>query len=149
MAVFPNRAVSQTITSYGEAAITNPSRVYSQPDPGEVSRAYDSWLLTNEANKLKGKYGGACVTFARNFTKATVEDVSGVARDVRTNTSTPEVGEIVKTKESSVGHLSVLIAINDGTGTVVDSNYGWDGIIRIRTISLDDPKILGYIKIIN
>ncbi|MGH7249410.1 MAG: CHAP domain-containing protein [Minisyncoccia bacterium] len=145
--VFPNKVVSQTISTYDEAKITNPSTVYSQPEPDEVSRAYESWLLTQQAEKLKGRYGGPCVTFARNFTKATPADVSGMAKNVPTNTTTPEVGEIVKTNESHFGHLAVVIEMDEDSLTVVESNYHWNGVIGIRQISLTDPNIIGYIKI--
>lgn len=119
----------------------------STPDSKTVSRAYASYLLTKKAEKLVGKYGGACVTFARNFTGATPDVVSGMARNVETNTTTPEVGEIVKTNESSAGHLEVIIGIDGDNLTIVDSNYGWDNLIRIRIINAQDPKILGYIKL--
>ncbi len=142
----PIRVISQTIQSYDDAKITNPSAVYSQPDPNEVSRAYESWILTQKATKLKGKYGGACVTFARNFTKATPDIVGGMAKNVATNTTTPEIGAIVKTSESRWGHLAVIIAINDQTLTVVDSNYELDGIIHIRQISVTAPYIKGYLS---
>ncbi len=145
--VFPKAVVSQTIQTYDEAKITNPSIVYSQPDPNEVARAYNSWLLTEKAKQLKGKYGGACVTFARNFTKATVKDVSGMAKNVPTNSTTPEVGEIVKTNESIYGHLAVIISVDEDSFTVVESNWHWNGIIGMRVIDNDDPRIVGYIML--
>lgn len=143
----PNKSVSQTITTYDEATIVNPSVVYSEPTAAEVSQAYNSYLLTQRAEKLVGKHGGQCVTFARDFLDATPADVGGVAREVKTNTTTPEVGEIVKTDESKAGHLAVIIAQDGDTLTLVDSNYDLDQIIHIRTININDPKILGYIKL--
>lgn len=145
--VTPNKAVSQTITSYDEAKIVNPSEVYETPDSERVTAAYASYLLTQKAEKLVGTYGGACVSFARNFTGATPDVVGGMARNVPTNTTTPDIGEIIKTDESPAGHLGVVIAIDGDTLTVVDSNYHWDNIIHIRIINLNDPKILGYIKL--
>ncbi len=147
LTVFPGKAVSQTIQSYDEAKITNPSAVLSSPDPNAVARAYKSYQLRLEADKLKGKYGGACVTFARNFTQATPDVVGGMARNVATNTTTPEIGAIVKTNESRFGHLAVVIGLTDDTETVVESNYHWNGVIGIREISLTDPKIVGYLTI--
>ena len=143
----PNKVVSQTIQGYDEAKITNPSAVYSQPDPNEVARAYQSWLLQQKAKKLVGKYGGACVTFARNFTESSTDTVSGMAKNVATNTTTPEIGAIVKTNESRFGHLAVVIGLTDDTATVVEANYHWNGVIGIREIPLDDPKIVGYLTI--
>ena len=143
----PNKVVSQT--TYDESLRPSPV-VYIQAEPSnteEVSRLYQSWLLTNKAKKLKGKYGGPCVTFARNFTGASMDDVSGIANKVKTNSITPEIGEIVKTNESFAGHLQVIISIDGDILTVIDSNYEWDGVIRIRTINANDDKILGYIKI--
>ncbi len=119
-----------------------------QPDPADTSRLYNEWLVEQKAEKLKGKYGGPCVTFARNFTGADKADVGGMARNVQTNTTTPEVGEIVKTNESKFGHLAVIIDIKeDGSIVVVESNYHWNGIIGIREIHKDSPVIVGYIII--
>lgn len=145
LTVFPTKAISQTIQSYDEAKITNPSAVYSQPDPNEVAKAYESWLLSQKAKKLVGKYGGACVTFARNFTQSSSDVVSGMAKNVTTNTTTPEIGAIVKTNESRFGHLAVVIGFDDNSAVVVESNYHWNGVIGIREIQLDDPKIVGYL----
>lgn len=144
---FPNKVVSQTIQSYDDAKITNPSIVYSSPDPQTVERAYQSYLLTEKAKKLVGKYGGPCVTFARVFTQATPDVVGGMARAVKTNTTTPEIGAIIKTNESSYGHLAVVIGIDEETVTVVEANYHWNGIIDIREIGVDDPRIMGYLII--
>jgi len=141
-AVFPNKAISQTI--YDENLRPKTLIFLEPPSQDEVGRLYKEWQLTQKAEKLKGKYGGQCVTFARNFTGASPEDVSGMARNVKTNTTTPELGAIVKTDESKAGHLQVIIGIDGENLTVVDSNYGWDGIIRIRIINAYDSKILGY-----
>jgi hypothetical protein len=141
IAVFPKTALSETI--YDEEIRPEPI-FFIQPDPNEVSRAYQSWLLTQKAEKLKGKYGGPCVTFARNFTGATTDDVSGMAKNVQTNSDTPEIGAIIKTKDSYAGHLEVIIGIDGENLTIVDSNWGWDNIIRIRNINIHDPKIVGY-----
>ena len=117
------------------------------PDPEASQKLYLEWQLTQKANKLVGKYGGQCVTFARNYTKATPEIVVGMAKKVSTNTTTPEIGAIVKTNESKFGHLAVVIAITDETETVVESNYHWNEVISIRQISLTDPRIVGYLTI--
>lgn len=145
--VFPNRAISQTIQTYDEARITNPTEVLSSPGPGAVAAAYESFILTKKAQKEVGRYGGACVTFARIFTGAAPDVVGGMARNVQVSTTTPEIGEIVKTNESRFGHLAVVIGIDDDNLTVVESNYRWDGIIDIRALPATDPKIVGYLKI--
>ena len=145
--VFPNKVISQTITTYEEAKIVNPTNVYESPSPARLAEIKKSLELTTKAKRLVGKYGGSCVTFARNFSGATPDVVGGMAIKVRTNTTTPEVGEIIKTNESPYGHLGIIIAIDDDTLTVVDSNYGWDGIIHIRTINIQNPIILGYINL--
>ncbi len=140
MTVSPKVVLSQTKPYEAEQ-----SQFLGEPDPSDVSQLYAEWQLTQKAKKLVGRYGGQCVTFARNFTQASSTIVSGVAKNVQTNTTTPEIGAIVKTNESRFGHLAVLISMDGNTGTVVDSNYGWNGIIRIREIQLDDPKIVGYV----
>jgi hypothetical protein len=139
---FPEKVISQT-KPYEATEI----QFLGEPTPSDVSQLYEEWQLTQRAKKLVGSYGGPCVTFARNFTKASPEDVSGMARNVSTNTTTPEVGEIVKTNESRFGHLAVLISMSGNTGQVVEANYNWNGIIDIREIKFDDPKIVGYLNL--
>ena len=142
LTVFPNIVLSQTI-SYEQQAIINPSVVYETVDPLTVKEN----VLYSKATELVGKYGGQCVTFARDFTNATPKVISGMAKNVQTNTTTPEIGEIIKTDESSAGHVGVIIAVNGSTLTVVDSNYGWDERVKIRTINTNNPKIMGYIQL--
>ncbi len=142
MAVIPKKVISQTIY---DPSIQGQSISYlGEPNSEEVSEAYQSWLLNQRAKKLVGTIGGQCVIFVRNFTGATPEDVGGMARTVAINSQIPGIGFIIKTDESNAGHLGVIIGINGDELTVVDSNYGWDGIIRIRKINIQDSKILGY-----
>jgi hypothetical protein len=145
--VLPNRVVSQTIQTYDEVKIVNPTAVLSTPNPQVVATAYESYKLTVAADKLQGKYGGQCVTFAREFTGATPDVVGGLARNVQTSTTTPEIGAIVKTDESRFGHLAVVIGMDGDTLTVVESNYHWNERIDIRELPATDPKIVGYIII--
>lgn len=139
---FPEKAMSQE-KPYEAQQI----QFLETPSPSDVSQLYEEWQLTQRAKKLVGTYGGPCVTFARNFTQASPDVVSGMAKNVQTNTTTPEIGAIVKTNESRFGHLAVVISDDGDTETVVESNYHWNGIIDIREIPVDDPRILGYITI--
>jgi surface antigen len=141
----PKGVESQTI--YDPSIQPPPISFLQSPNPSDVSKLYLEWQLAQKANKLVGRYGGPCVTFARNFTQATPQLVSGVARDIPTNANTPIVGAIVKTNESRFGHLAVVIAKDDDNLTIVESNYRWNGIIDIREISATDPRIEGYITI--
>ena len=101
-------------------------------------------ILIQRAKKLKGTTQGSCVTFARNFLRLSGDEIKGVAKNLRTNSETPEVGAIGKTNESRYGHLFVIIGIEGENLTIVDSNYGWDNKVRIRQLSTQDRRILGY-----
>ncbi len=135
---FPERVVSLT-KPYEEVEFLQ------QPDPVEVSKLYQEWLLTKKANQIKGTYGGQCVTFARNFTGMPPELVSGIAKNIPTNSQTPEIGAIIKTNESKYGHLAVIIGIEGENLTLVESNYSWDSHVSVRVINASDKRILGYI----
>lgn len=143
----PRTVLSQTIQTYDEAAIINPSEVYSTPSAEELQHIQKSLELSQKARKLVNRFGGQCVTFARNFTGATPSDISGMAKNITTNTTTPAIGEIIKTDESIFGHVGVIIGIDGDILTIVDSNYNWDQRIQIRTINLQNPHIMGYIKL--
>ena len=145
-AALPKGVESQTI--YDPSIQSPPISFLQSPNPSDVSKLYLEWQLAQKANKLVGRYGGQCVTFARNFTQAAPSLVGGMAKNIPTNTNTPIVGAIVKTNESRFGHLGVVIADDDDNLTIVESNYHWNGIIDIREISATDPRIVGYLQLI-
>lgn len=136
--MFPKEVISLT-KPYEEI------QYVAEPELNEVSRLYAEWLLAEKAKKLKGKYGGQCVVFARNFVKSAPGTIKGMAKNVPTNSDIPTVGAIIKTNESKYGHLAVVIAINNGTLTLIESNYNWNQRIGIREISVTDSRIKGYI----
>ena len=94
------------------------------------------------AERLVGRYGGSCVSFAKRFSGYLA--VQGTAKNLETNSKTPQAGAIVKTRESSLGHLAYVLYVKEEKILVVESNYGWDGIINMRWIDTDDENIVGY-----
>lgn len=102
--------------------------------------------LTSRASAQIGKKGGQCVIFVRKFLGVGRDKVSGLARNNPTNSDTPQVGSIVKTKESYLGHVAVEIAETETQIEVVESNYHWDQRISTRWIDKDNPYIVGYIQ---
>jgi hypothetical protein len=103
--------------------------------------------LVARANALKGRKGGQCVVFVRQFTGVARSQVAGMAKFVKTNSSAPQIGSIVKTKESRYGHVAVVVAITEEQILVVESNYSWNQRISMRWISKQSSKIVGYLQI--
>jgi len=59
--------------------------------------------------------------------------------------SEPKVGAIIQTRESSLyGHVAYVEAVDDDYVTISEMNLG-QGIKKIRTLSIDDWRIVGYI----
>ena len=121
----------------------------------EYAEAYDNFILKStreseyratlvyRAEKSVGKKGGQCVQFVRGFLGTS--EVRGLAKNARTNSETPEIGAIIKTKESLAGHIGVVIKIENEALWIVESNVPLGSErIGIRKFKLDDPRILGY-----
>lgn len=68
----------------------------------------------------------------------------GAAKNYPTNSDTPQIGGFVKTDESSLGHLAVVIGVTSDSIKIEESNYLKTSLDQ-RTIKLDDPRIVGYI----
>ena len=94
------------------------------------------------AERLIGRYGGNCVQFVKRYYPNLPQ--IGAAKNLETNSETPQAGAIVKTRESSLGHLAYVLYVKEEKILVVESNYGWDGIINMRWIDTDDENIVGY-----
>ncbi len=135
-AVFPNKALSQTITSYEEQAITNPSADYSTPDYKVVAE----WIAQNNANSVKLGFC-SCVTFVKRLTG--YDQVVGAAKNWPTNSEQPQVGGVVVLNESKVGHVAYITAVGQDSFTVAEANY-ISCEKSNRVISLNDPAIMGF-----
>ena len=136
--VFPTTVNSQTITSYDEAKITNPSRVYSTPSPETVQEA----LATTRANSAIPQFC-SCVTFVKGLTG--LQETVGAARNWPINSKIPTVGGVVVLNESKFGHVAYITAVSQNSFTVVEDNYV-PCAKSTRTLLLTDPGILGYWK---
>lgn len=146
--LLPNYAHSLTLEDLGETekqAYTQQQNQWVKEYEEEQERQRKTKELTEKANSLKGKYGGQCVIFAKKFLGVT--ESWGLARNVKTNTSTPVIGSVIKTSESWAGHVGIVINATKTTVTIIESNY-IRNTIGIRTLSITDKRIKGY-KIIN
>jgi len=71
--------------------------------------------------------------------------VSGNAKDWQTNSQEARVGEIVKTRESRLGHVAYIERVEGDRLYISEMNYGVN-IVRYRTININDKSIVGYIN---
>ena len=146
--LMPNQVRSITLEELPETekqAYTQQQNQWVKEYEEEQDRQRKTAELTEKANKLKGKYGGQCVIFAKKFLGVT--ESWGLARNVKTNTSTPVIGSVIKTSESWAGHVGIVINATETTVTIVESNY-IRNTIGIRTLLITDKRIKGY-KVIN
>lgn len=84
---------------------------------------------------------GQCVPFARAVTGI---QISGAAISNRTNTDTPHPGDVIITRESSVGHAAAIKAVNGNKLVLVERNY-FSGYVSTRVIDITYSKIVGFI----
>lgn len=99
------------------------------------------------AEKLRGKWGGQCVVFARNFLGRA--EIKGVARDIPTNNSEPAVGGLIKFETGTLDHVGVILQVWGNAIYYVDSNGNRDEIIQTRWVDEKDKTIIGYTIIKN
>ena len=87
---------------------------------------------------------GTCVGFIQSLGF----DYHGNAKDWKEyiNSYFPEVGEVMLTNESSLGHLSFITKVSFGKIEIIEQNFkGW-GVISTRSVSMFDQDIIGFIK---
>lgn len=100
--------------------------------------------LYKKAQSLVGKRGGTCVIFVKSFFG--VKDSWGWARNVKVNSKTPQVGSVMVTNQSKWGHIQIVLTpVDEHNGIwIVDSNYNFDGKVRIRYVILNKTPVIGY-----
>ncbi len=134
--MFPNKAISQTITTYDEAATTNPSVVRSTPNYKIVAE----WVAADKAKQTTSGFC-SCVNFAKRLTG--YASVVGAAKNWPTNIDRATVGGVVVLKESVSGHVAYITSVSDNSFTVAEANY-ISCKKSNRVISLTDPEIIGF-----
>lgn len=102
--------------------------------------------LVSYARTLEGKRLGQCVLTLRNYFGVPREEVHGLAKNTKINSSIGKVGAIVVFKRMSwAGHVAIQI-------TPVDENGNFQyfagnenrGRAVIKTININDRRISGY-----
>jgi len=111
---------------------------------------YYSWRLTEKAKRLVGTKQGQCTVAVRNFLGLGSDQIKGLAKNNESNSDTPEVGAVIITNESKWGHVGVVLSFTDTEVIIYESNVPL-GSERagIRTLQLNDDRIIGYIWILN
>lgn len=85
---------------------------------------------------------GQCVPFARAISGI---PISGAAITNKPNTDVPHDGDVIITKESSVGHAAVIKEVKGDKVVLVERNF-ISGYVSSRVISwINNPKIKGFI----
>lgn len=70
----------------------------------------------------------------------------GQAKNWPINSQTPEVGEVVITSESNLGHVAKIMDIREGNLILDESNYSKCQHTTGRKLPIDSPLIKGYWK---
>jgi len=110
-----------------------------------ISKSFAPEIKINPVN-----YGnGSCVPYARAKTGIQLTGWAGTllerADEAGYATSTiPAQGGMVITNESN-GHVAVVEEVKEDTIIISEQNYTGPYIISVREISLNDPRIQGYI----
>lgn len=81
----------------------------------------------------------------RKFLGVGANEIQGVAKNNRSNSQIPEVGAVIITSESSWGHVGIVLSFTETDVTIYESNVPLGSeIAGIRTLKLNDPRIVGY-----
>ena len=124
-------------------------------------------LNTKSLTAVKeGTVGGQCGIYAQNVVKLPGGGSWAVGDSIQQKTNSvaryanaglgfypdqevPKSGNtVIINPGTEYGHVAVVNSINpDGTITLTESNWNWDGrVTHKRRIRLDDPSIVGYIR---
>jgi hypothetical protein len=101
--------------------------------------ANHGYVQTNP--KVIGHSNAQCVIWARENSNVWV---SGWARTNLPNSNEPKIGGVVVTKESVIGHVAVIVGIDESSIVIHEANY-IHGAITERRLNKYDPRIVGYI----
>lgn len=89
-------------------------------------------------------YVGQCISLAKIHANAMGEKW-GNARDIKPNSQEPNIGNLVLTNESHLGHVAVITDIRDNQLILSESNLNWDGLVTHgRELSATSTVIRGY-----
>lgn len=137
----PLRATSQELVTFNDLVEYHEATVEQKRIEAEQALSAE---LVRKAESLVGKRGGQCVVFVKQFLGVTGS--WGWARNVKPNRSAPEVGAVMITNQSKWGHVQVVLTPIDEHGGVwiVDSNYRFDGRIRMRYVIINKVKVIGF-----
>ncbi len=134
--VLPNKVVSQTIQTYEEQSITNPTAVYSTPN----YKIVNEWVAQDKANSIK--YGFcSCVIFVKRLTG--YDEVVGAAKNWPTNAEAPTVGGVVILNESKIGHVAYITSVDGESFTISEANFK-NCQRSSRTLNISDKDIIGF-----
>jgi hypothetical protein len=101
--------------------------------------------LTAHAQKLVGKKTGHCVLALRNYFGVPRNEVQGMAKNTKTNSTTGKIGSVIIFKNlSKYGHVGLIIDEDPAYWYYFHSNIDWRGTGRIDRIAKNDSHISGY-----
>jgi len=75
-----------------------------------------------------------------------ISEPLGVARFIKVDSTTPKVGDIIITYESSLGHAAIITKIEDGYLYLKEANYQRCKVSYDRKLAINNPIIKGYIS---
>lgn len=121
-------------------------QTYNTQQQAKYDELQWSYQLVAYAKTLEGKRTGQCVLTLRNYFGVPREEVHGLAKNTKINSSIGKVGAIIVFKQMSwAGHVAIQI-------TPVDENGNFQyfagnenrGRAVIKTININDRRISGY-----
>ena len=111
-------------------------------------------------NDTIGRYGGSCVSFVKNsigvstswYTPQYVWDHADLLS--LKPLPSPIPGAIIITNEGPVWHMGIIESVEYEPKygiikiDIVESNYAVHNLINRRTLTLDDPNIVGFLNMV-
>lgn len=132
---------NQVVSLHDESSVLEGDRAVAE-------QLYQQWLTKPKTQSLKkpADYNPcSCVSYARWRSGINVGSI-GVARNHPVNSQTPSIGAIAITYESSAGHLSYIVDMDDTYIYVDEANYTRCRVTYRRAIPINSKLIKGYYK---
>ena len=98
-----------------------------------------------------GSYGGSCVTFVKDRMEVNQSWYNPIYVWNHADLLSlrplpyPTPGAIIITNEGSVGHMGIIESVEDYGIMIVESNFAVHNLINRRTLTIDNPVIVGFL----
>jgi surface antigen len=138
--ILPSNTADAKTAPAAQKTIKKPAIKKTLKKPAAKKKA----VVKKAIARKKGIGNGQCVHYVRYVTGLKFRG-NAITWKKFINSKIPVIGSVVVLNYGKLGHVAVVKAVNGNKITIGEQNYYGPHIINTRTISKNDPKIMGYV----